>query len=658
VSVSPRPLTGRTNAQARAAARAALHVRFGRGGWTRPVITAICMAVPLTAGVAAGRPSYGMVASLGAFAGFYAHSEPYRYRARLLAGLVAALAVTAIAGSLASGSVAASIVVTGVVAAVGTLVCITLQTGPPREHFLVLVALMTSSLPLQPTAALARGGLVAAGGAVAWLVVMSGWLRARSAPERDAVAAALARIADLLDAGDGPSARGARHQATLAARAAAHAVAHAGGPAAAHLRAVRHELDELLDAALALDLVGEPTDPAWSPRIRAMASAVEDRSPRPPAAPPRDVVAEAAPERDGWAPDPVGGGRAPTHPLPPPRVRIPVALDALDAALRGELSEPPAPPERSLRAALHQHSLAVPTALRNGIAIAVAVALGHALHVGQTYWIALTVSAVLQGATLVTSLRRAIERSAGTLVGILIAAGIVALDPAAGVLVAIIVVLQLLIEAVIPASYAVAVALITPLTMLLSDLAAPGTISDAVLGGRAVDTVLGCAVGVAAGRLLWPRAARTRLPVAIERSLRAASGVLDAALRPDADADRVRHARATLQVELLNLRAVEEAALGDRLTDAPDADVRWPVVASVERLGTLVGAAPIEPDGVPAGLDAALADLATRAAGATTGAAATTHAIAVPPLPRMPRTQAELEHLTALLAEPEPARPR
>jgi hypothetical protein len=77
------------------------------------------------------------------------------------------------------------------------------------------------------------------------------------------------------------------------------------------------------------------------------------------------------------------------------------------------------------------------------------------------------------------------------------------------------------------------------------------------------------------------------------------------------------------------------------------------VVASVERLGTLVGGAPIEPDGVPAGLDATLADLATRAAGAATGAAASDGRPAdVPPLPRMPRTQAELEHLTALLAEP------
>lgn len=613
-----RPLAGRAGAQARAAIRAAMGARPGRGGWMRPAMTAACMGVPLGTGVAVGHASWGMVASLGAFTGFYGHSEPYRHRARLLAGLALALAATIVVGSLAHGSVVAAVAVTGVVTAVATLLCIAVQTGPPREHFLVLACLMTSTLPVAPESALARGGLALAGGAVAWLVVMSGWLRDRSAPERTAVASAFARIADLLDASaadagpngparPGTATRATRHQATLAARTAAHAVAHAGGPAAGRLRAVRAELDELLDAALALGLIGERPDPAWSPHIRALAATIAARPPAP-------APGACGGSRTTTVLDPprafAGGG------LAPPSVRIPRALEAVGAALRGETEVPAPAPRRPLRAALGAHSLAVPTALRGGLALAAAVALGHALHVGQSYWIALTVSAILQGATLVTSLRRAIERALGTLVGILIAAGIVALDPRAAILVAVIVVLQLLIESVIQTSYAVAVAFITPLTMLLSELAAPGTVSDAVLGGRVVDTALGCLLGVAAGRLLWPRAARTQLDASMQRSLRATSELLATALRPDADPGHLRRARSALQVELLNLRAVEEAALGDRLTDAPDADARWPVVASVERLGTLVSSAPITPGAIP----------------------------------RMPRTQAELEHLHGLLA--------
>ncbi len=135
----------------------------------------------------------------------------------------------------------------------------------------------------------------------------------------------------------------------------------------------------------------------------------------------------AAASRAVVARDPDTGSEATTG-LAPPGPRIDAALARIAAALRGNAPADavPTPPRRRV---LLRHSLAVPAAVRAGVAIAVALALGHLLRVGQPYWIALTVSAVLQGSTLVTSLRRGIERSAGTLVGILLAAGVAALDP-------------------------------------------------------------------------------------------------------------------------------------------------------------------------------------------------------------------------------------
>jgi uncharacterized membrane protein YccC len=299
------------------------------------------------------------------------------------------------------------------------------------------------------------------------------------------------------------------------------------------------------------------------------------------------------------------------------------------------------------RRVLLRHSLAVPAALRAGIAIALAMAIGHLLRVGQPYWIALTVSAVLQGSTLVTSMRRGIERTAGTLVGVFIAAGLAALEPAAGVIVAFILVLQLLIESVIATSYAVAVAFITPLTQLHSDRGRPGSITDVLLGGRIVDTLIGAALGIAAGRLLWPSAARTRVPAAASRSVAATGLLLLSGLREGADSPAARRDRADLHVELLNLRAVADAALADRLGSAPVADLRWPVVATIERLGYLTGGAPFEPDGVPDGLPAALEGL-------TRAAATTDHLdpVVIPDMPRTPNIHRELCHLAALLAEP------
>ncbi len=215
-------------------------MRLAPSGWGHPLRAAACMAVPLSAGVIAGHASYGMLASLGALSGLYGQHEPYRRRALLLAGVAAAIALAAIAGTVVAPSAVASVLVVGAIAALATFACLTLEIGPPREHMIVLVALMASTLPLDPPGALARGGLVLAGGAVAWCIAMSGALADRSRPERVATANALGAVAALLEAiaSRSPTLRVARHQAALSARAANHAVASASGRSADVLRAV------------------------------------------------------------------------------------------------------------------------------------------------------------------------------------------------------------------------------------------------------------------------------------------------------------------------------------------------------------------------------------------------------------------------------------
>ncbi len=75
--------------------------------------------------------------------------------------------------------------------------------------------------------------------------------------------------------------------------------------------------------------------------------------------------------------------------------------------------------------------------------------------------------------------------------------------------------------------------------------------------------------------------------------------------------------------------------------------MRWPVIAAIERVGYLAGGAPLEADGVPDGLAAAMDQLA-RAAGTT----AASEPIDLPQLPRTPNIERELRHLAALLGEP------
>ncbi|GAA3313021.1 hypothetical protein GCM10020331_002190 [Ectobacillus funiculus] len=81
------------------------------------------------------------------------------------------------------------------------------------------------------------------------------------------------------------------------------------------------------------------------------------------------------------------------------------------------------------RSALDKHSQVVSASYRSGLVILIATFIAYALGIERLYWVPLSCASVLQGATILAVLHRALQRSVGTAVGILIAGGIFALNP-------------------------------------------------------------------------------------------------------------------------------------------------------------------------------------------------------------------------------------
>ena len=131
--------------------------------WHVGLRAALSVGIPLLAGVAAGRPSWGAVASMGGFAGFYAPNAPYRYRLRLVAGIGLVLTVVVPLGSLCAPVAVLSVVLTGAVAGAASYACLAPIVPPPREYLIILAALAATGLPSGPVAALRECALVALG---------------------------------------------------------------------------------------------------------------------------------------------------------------------------------------------------------------------------------------------------------------------------------------------------------------------------------------------------------------------------------------------------------------------------------------------------------------------------------------------------------------
>lgn len=600
-------------------------LRLERDRASKAFRIALSVTAPLLLGVATGHVSYGLAAAFGAFTAFHGHVAPYPQRARLLALMGTGYLAAVLAGSLATTSEPALILVTGGFAFTAAFVCQSLALLPPREIMLILICLIVGSLPgpLAPLPGLAL--LVVGGAAWAWLVLMSGWLTDRERPEREAVRAGLRATIDLLGDVDGTDV-GAQHAAVLAVRSARRSVEFAGGPTAPLLRRVQLEAEDILDRVLGM---GPAPVPGAAEALAALAP-IEDRR-----------IALRARARELLAQTDAA--------MPEPGFR------------RGEKNPDAPPPLRSgmwsLRNGLGRHSLVVPAAARIGVAVAGGLLVGQLSGAPRPYWIALTTAAVLQGSTLLITARRAIERAAGTLVGVLFAGLLVVADPGQWAIVLGVGVFLFLAQLTIGASYVVAVAFLTPMTLLLAEIGQPGQLSNDLVLWRLADTVIGCVLGYAAGRLLWPHSARERLDEVLPRTLDQIRAVLhpgttgvhaavdasalDAAGaggarwrtlgrgggaaaagrggRKAAAAGRAgrpvtvyrgseseRERRHALRVGLLNLRAVTDAGLGDTLTAAPLEDQLWLICAATQQLGYRALAA----RGVPsAALDVELARL-------------------------------------------------
>ncbi|MEV5829392.1 FUSC family protein [Spirillospora sp. NPDC052242] len=592
----------------------------------------LAMAVPSLVGALAGRPDLGMVASMGAFAGPYARGVPYGRRAAALAATVAALALGMVAGTLAAPHAWAVVLVLGVFAGLSGYVVGVVTSRPPGALLITLVAASATGLPHDPGAWALRGGLVLAGGAFTWLVMMSGFLRRPRRPENAAVSAAFRAVAELADAVGTGGMDQARHDAARALDAAARCVGDRGGTAhVRRLRAMVLRLSEVFGAVVAAG-AHRPPPASVGATLRELAGAVDD-----PAAAP-DPNAVGAP---GWT------GRA---------------LRATVEAARRTRPEGPAPSGgssvRALRLALagaaSRHSLVAASAARAAVCTAVALAVVFALGLSQPYWAAIAVCAVLQGQTLVGTWQRAINRSIGTVAGLGVAALLLPLHPH-GVAVALIVgLLQFVVELLIARNYALAVMFITPLTLLLVEAAHPGASPVPFAEARLVNTLLGCAIGVVGGHLLWRRATGRRVSAVLATTIRLEGRLLTAVLagRPRLE---IVQARRDAQSSLLNLRDVYVQAVGDH----PAAETLWPRLIAAERLGYLILALPGTESpgrGPRGGGDAA-------AVGPYfTGLAAAAAGGVVPPdvpddldVPD-PRIGTELRMLARLLREPPPRR--
>jgi uncharacterized membrane protein YccC len=185
--------------------------------------------------------------------------------------------------------------------------------------------------------------------------------------------------------------------------------------------------------------------------------------------------------------------------------------------------------------------------LRHSARVAVSVTgaylLAESFHLPYGYWMTTTV-ALIQQPYLSSSWVRALERVTGSVLGGGLAAVLGMAFHSQLALLVLMFPLAMACMAFRAVNYSLYIFFLTPLFVLILDLTHPGVREASIAGIRAMDAVIGGAVGLAGSLLLWPGSEGDRLKLALADAVDRAGKLAKTALSsPGEDVKPIRAAR-------------------------------------------------------------------------------------------------------------------
>ncbi|MGW7816816.1 FUSC family protein [Streptomyces puniciscabiei] len=538
---------------------------------------AVAMALPLAIGLATGYPAYGALASMGALSGVIGDTaDAYRMRVLNIAvpQLFGAVGVTLGALVYGHGWYAVAVVtgialLSGMISTIGAVASVS-------GLLLLLNCVVGAGLPLPRPWWLAPA-LMTGGGLLVLLLALLAWPLRSGVPERAAVAdaydtaAALLSVAGTDRTDEYDEARRAVTQSLnqaydlILARRARH---HGRSRELTRLLAQLNAITPVVEAAPAAHLAGRPLPPGIPRAIRDLARAVASGCTGPAALNLPAPATETA--------------RAVDHALRH-AADVVTAPDVDPRGIDDRLGRPAALGIRTARAA--RNVVLSANSWRYGLRLAVCIGIAQALvsliPVPRSYWVALTITFVLKP-DFGSVFSRALLRALGTVAGLVIAAVVLAEVPLGWWDVLAMLLLAPLIPALTPRGYGYQTAAITPVILLLSDiLNHQGT---ALLLPRLTDSLLGCAIALTAGYLLWPESWRTRVGDRLADAVADTARYVETAFAPDGDPAARARMRRRLYRDLSVIRTEFQRALTEPPPTGRRAAAWWPLVVAVERI--------------------------------------------------------------------------
>ncbi|WP_138731565.1 FUSC family protein [Modestobacter excelsi] len=553
--------------------------------WRDVVRFAVVVPAPLAAalaigGLAGSALGAGVFATMGSLAATLApQSGPLRARMRRVAAASLLGGVGLVVGHWLTGGGWSAVVLIAVVSALSALIS-SISAAYSLGALQLLVYTAISSGLVTSLSPLAEVGCFLAGAAWGALAVLVQSRAEPLDPDRASVGAVFTQVAELLEAIGTDRAEDARRDLATALNEGYDRVIHTRSRSAgrsrelAELAGVLNSAAPLVEAAVASARAGVPADSRDVGASRALATAVTQRRPVLGERPAR--VEEGPATRRAVR----HGIRLVWNVVGDPEERAQAAVERPELGWRLRL--------RDVQDKTIGNADSRAFVVRLTLCMTVAEVARQLLPIERPYWVLLTVAIVLKP-DYGSVFTRAVQRGAGTLLGVLIGSLLLTfLSRDAWVL------LPLAIAAgALPwarnGSFGLFSVFQTPFIILLLDLATPS--GAQLVGARLVDTLIGCGIVLVVGYLLWPQTWRAPLDDALRGATLALDRFIEAAFTEGpVETRRARRASYRALTEL-------QTQLQRRLAEPPPISTRaaawWPVIVQLERTSDAVTAAVI-----------------------------------------------------------------
>jgi hypothetical protein len=544
--------------------------------WEKAVSAAICGGFPVLIGLLLNQVRFGLLGSIGGFTYLYVFNEPYAQRVKKIFFIAIGITLSVGIGTLVAPYPALIILIVGLIGTIATFIFGILKIPGPAAVFFVLSFTMTTGIKIDQSEIPIFIGVVFASSIFSWMVSMIGYFFNPHEPELKKIKGLYLVLAQFAEAVGNEDISDIRNRTVNALRESEEILAIGYIPWKVsfmfnRLFLLNKHANKIFLEMLELHSNGRsklPKELIEMVRKLGMGINLKDEE---------SIIIER-PNRD----------------LDESYNKLLEIIYDIEAIMNIPLEyigshieiSKPSLTTRFIKA-INKDSIVFVNSIRYGIVLSISAIVAFNFPFTRPYWITLSCAAVMCGSTIMATFHRAIQRSVGTVIGILVAMVILSFQPEGYMIVVVNMCLTALVELSISKNYALAAVFITPNAMLIAENSTQIHNTGYFATARITDIVVGSAIGLIGTYIIGRKSASSRLPDLMAKLLRSHSRVL-VFLASNSNENDTSAIKEKMEIDFMNFKMAYNTALGEIPNNEEMLEIMWPSFYSLEHISYLL----------------------------------------------------------------------